>query len=50
MAWSPFKRASGGEGLGLIKNEQGPGYNYPVAIEKGEGLLFTFSNPAGTIL
>ena len=49
MAWSPFKRASGGEGLGLIKNEQGPGYNYPVAIEKGEGLHFTFSNPAGTI-
>ena len=37
------------KGWDSFKNEQGPGYNYPVATEKSEGLHFTFSNPAGTL-
>ena len=37
------------KGWNSFKNEQGPGYNYPVAIEKSERLNFTFSNPAGTV-
>ena len=37
------------KGWNSFKNEQGPGYNYAVAIEKNEGLHFTFSDPAGTV-
>ena len=37
------------KGWNSFKNEQGPGYNFQVAIEKSEGLHFTFSNPAGTV-